>query len=702
MTQKINGELSSTTGARTLIISLCMAVCVIWLYHQQLFNGFSVLAGDRYDGVISTTILEHWYNVFRGKANWAEVNYFFPHARSLANTDGYFIVGMIYSPFRAFGIDPFLSAEIANIVIKCIGFIGMYWMSRRIFSLPFHWALLAAVLFTLSNGMTTHSSRSQLATVAFAPFMAIFLWNAGKAVAVNNFQRARTYGIVAGLLFGAWCLTCFYAAWFFLYFFIAFGIIALICSRKSGTTLLKQQITHHAGSYLLVLAVALLSLGPFLYAFFPKSQETGVRNYNESLAYTVPVENILQLGQDNLFAGKLYNKVLLEIEPGYVPANEYYNTGFGIVLFILFVMAAIRIFRQERNNSNTLLLSFTLATVLTWLTTLNFHGHSLWFAVFHAVPGAKALRVVSAYNIFLALPIVVLSVRYLAVRKLSVPAAAVLTALLILEEMNSPALGLVRKTEMERVALSQRPPLQCQAFYTSGWRDQATLGWPAELYAHNVTAMFIAQGLDIPTINGIASFMAPDWDFSKPDKPDYDARVLSYASKNHLKGLCRLDLDSKTWQLVDPATIRTIPINLPLYEKSQWTGGIASYSGLSAPEPWGSWSNAKVIEFEFSEPLPPKFELHLTGHAFAHNNDKNFIVTLRGDIAAERPAPANVREFSMSGDKDAERIMRFDNPNGLRHISIVVPHPVSPLELGATSDDRTLGIALSKMSIVPL
>lgn len=703
MLPKTNSHPEPGAGFRALAVVLCMTLCVTWLYRQQLLNGFTLLAGDRYDGVISTTILEHWFNVFRGRANWAEVNYFYPHARSLANTDGYFIIGLIYAPFRMFGIDPFSSAELANMVVKCIGYIGMYWMCRRVFSLPFHWALLAALLFTLSNGMTSHSSRSQLATVALTPFMTLILWNAGQAIKNSNFRSARRFGMLAGILFGAWCLTCFYAAWFFLYFFTVFAIIALLCAGKSSVILIQQQISRHVGSYMLVLIVALLSLAPFLYAFLPKSQETGVRSYGESLAYTVPPQNILQLGNENLFIGKLYNFALLKIEPGYTPANEYYNTGFGIFLFLIVVFGAIRIFRREGRGSNNLMLAFMLTTLLTWLTTLNFNGFSLWYAVFHSMPGAKALRVVSAYNMFLALPFIVIAIRYLAVRRLPAPLAIIIAALLIMEEMNAPSLGLSRKTEMARIVVPQAPPSQCKAFYASAWRDQATLGWPAGLYAHNVTAMLIAQQLEIPTVNGIASFMAADWDFADPNKPDYDARVRSYASKNNVKGLCRLDLDQKTWEVVNPATIRTIALSLPFFESSTWPGGIESYTGLSAPEPWGSWSNAKKITLKFTEPLPTNFALHVTGHAFAHNIGKNFMVTLHDGSFETARDPANVQTFSMSGDKDMEAIVKFNNKEGWRNITITIPHPVAPSEVGgAPGDNRTLGLALAKLKIVPL
>jgi hypothetical protein len=700
MKQTLNGRFEPGTSVRALLVMLFMTTCVLWLYRMQLMNGFSLLSGDRYDAVISTTILEHWYNVFQGKSHWTDVQYFYPHVRSIANTDGYFLVGLLYIPFRLFQLDPFLSGELAIVALKVLGFVGMYWMSRRVFSLPFHWSILAAVLFTLNNGMTTHSSRSQFATVAVAPFMTVLLWRAVQAVKDGNFSKFRWFGALAGLLFGAWCISCFYVAWFFLYFMIVFSAIAFLCARQAGWTLLKNLTQRHAGSCLFVLAVALIALGPFLYAYLPKSRETGVRDYSDALQYTVMPENILQLGNENLFLGKIYNAILLKFKPDYVPAQEYYNTGFGIFLFGLFAAACIHIYRQERKD-NKFILALMLATVVTWLTPLNIGGHSLWYFVFNGIPGAKALRIVSAYYIFLALPIIAIAVRYFSRRRFPTVFASALVALLIVEELNVPGLSLTRNVEMERIAMPHQPPASCRAFYTSGWADQTTLGSPAELYAHNVTAMLIAQQLNIPTVNGFASFMAPDWDFAYPERSDYDSRVRSYAFKNNVQGLCRFDLNDKTWAVVDPKTIRKFPMALPFLEKSTWDGGIAAFSGLSGQEAWGRWSEGKVVQFDFTDPLPPKFALHLTGHAYTRNTDKDFVAILHAP-AKGNGLPSGTRQAFALTSEDAERVMQFDNPSGLHTLSIIVPEPVSPMELGSGTDKRKIGLGLVKIKIVPL
>lgn len=680
---------------RTLAVALVMTITVLWLYRQQIGNSFSILAGDRYDGVISTTILEHWYNVVRGRANWAEVGYFFPYSRVIAQTDAYFILGILYAPFRFLGFDEFVSAELVNMVVKGIGFIATYAMCRRVFNLPFFHSLLAATLFTLSNGMTTHSSRSQLATVAFVPIMVLLLSTACRALTAGQLSTFRKYGIAAGVLFGAWCLTCFYVAWFFGFFTLVMLIVAAWQGGRQSVVRAAQVVSKNYPSFVVVFGAALLALAPFLYAFVPKARETGTRHLGEALQFTVPLHNIFQVGNENLFLGKIYNVLLLKIQPDYVPQHEYYNTGFAIVLFILFLAGAVHLYRRAKAKQDFFLVCIMLTTLVTWLMTLNIKGYSLWFFPFYLIPGARALRVVAAYEIFLVLPIVVIAMWYLTRVNIRRAALFVLAIVLVLEELNAPALGLDRQAELARIALPTAPPKECRSFYTSAWKDQASLPGPADIYAHNVSAMLIAQKIQLPTVNGVASFQPKDWDFAKPQQPDYDARVASYASKHALTGLCKLDLNDKTWSVVPPSSVQLLPLDVGFFKKSAWQGGIAETHGLSAPEAWGAWSNDDVVRLDFTQPLPARFALHLSAGAFAHNIGKEFTVLLGGSQTAKA-----VGTFTLVAEPE-ERVLSIDNPSQARTLTIRVPHPVSPLELGAT-DDRRLGIAFHELKIVPL
>lgn len=73
------------------------------------------------------------------------------------------------------------------------------------------------------------------------------------------------------------------------------------------------------------------------------------------------------------------------------------------------------------------------------------------------------------------------------------------------------------------------------------------IGLTTSTYAHNVSAMLIAELIHLPTINGFASFNPPDWNFGSPNDADYIQRIRQYAEKHQIRGLCKLNLDTLTW-----------------------------------------------------------------------------------------------------------------------------------------------------------
>lgn len=524
-------------------------------FRAQILNHFSVLYGDRYDAAIVTAILEHWYNVVRGDAHWSQLNYFYPYSRTLGHTDGYFLLGMAYSAIRSFGVDPFLSSELCNVTLKALGFVAMFLACRRIFRIAFWWSVCAAALFVLSNNATVHGQRLQLATVAFAPLMALLLWQAYQALAARRGAALTANGCAAGIFLGAWSITCFYATWFFLFFTCALAAALLARAGRVRVRALGRDIASQKWPLLLVAAVAVLSLLPLLTVYLPKSQETGMRPFATVLGNTVPPAGVLQVGTENLLFGRAYNQLLHFIAPAYAPNGEYYNTGIAPVLFFLFAAGCVALLRGRPASPGVALLrGVCVATIATWLLALNVSGYSGWYLVYHLVPGAKALSVVSAYQIFLSIPVLIVSVHYLSTLTPKLPAAicALLVMVLVVEELNDGYLTLVRADELRRVAIRTAAPPGCGAFFVDGWNNQATVTpmpeWINNHYAHNVSAMLIAELIRLPTINGIASFNPPGWNFENPNGADYLRRVAQYANRHKVGGLCRLDLETQAWQ----------------------------------------------------------------------------------------------------------------------------------------------------------
>ena len=221
---------------------------------------------------------------------------------------------------------------------------------------------------------------------------------------------------------------------------------------------------------------------------------------------------------------------------------------------------------------------------------------------------------------------------------------------------------------------------------------QQNLGVVGDIYAHNVTAMLIAQYAGIPTINGIASFNPQGVDFSRPNSPDYDQRVYLYAKRHQIFNLCRLDLNAKHWSIIKSSDIDHAYVRVPFFDESTWRGRIYDVQGLSGFEEWGAWSVSNTVVFEFNTPLPERFDLHLNARAFGPNIGKDFKVDAGGGVAV----------FRFTDSSDQKKILTIHNQAGSKILKINIPNPISPklLSNGQSSDDRNLGIGFVEMKIV--
>lgn len=123
-------------------------------------------------------------------------------------------------------------------------------------------------------------------------------------------------------------------------------------------------------------------------------------------------------------------------------------------------------------------------------------------------------------------------------------------------------------------------------------------------------------------------------------------------------------------------------------KKSTWPGIISSIKGLSHSEPWGTWSTADEVIFEFLNPLPEKFTVRITAGAFGPNVGEDFIIQVGN----------NSTKFKLTSLPE-EKIFNFNSPGGNKEIKIKIPSPISPKKLGINDDERNLGIGFIKLEI---
>ena len=684
-----------TKSARPWILFLVCCVCLLILERNVIADRMTLLPGDKYDGVIYTVILEHWYHVFTRGANWTDASYFYPYTQTIANTEALLLNGLLYVPFRLAGFDYFAAAHLSTIPLKVLGFFGMYLFCRRLPQISFWWAVFAAAAFTLSNALSAHSSRLQFVSVALVPIIAILMWDAIDATLHRNRTKLLLSGITAVALIGLWCMTAFYFAWFFS--FLSAGVlIALAALNRHQAILALRNAVSMWPVTLAILAATALSLFPFAYLYGPKSLETGVRQYSDALLHAVPIYGPIQVGDNNLLFGPITNYILKWVHPIYVKPGEYYDTGLNLLVFALFIAALIWLIR--RSGENRTLIAIAAGACLTWIFVIRIGDFSLWSMAFNYIPGAKALRAISAYQIMLFAPVVVIVAGYLSSRRLDPVIASVLGAVLLLGELNTEYVALNRADELARVDVPA-PPNDCESFYVTAWNGQGEspnhhIANVENLYSHNVSAMLIAQIARIPTINGIASFNPPDWNFASPQSSDYLARVETYVRAHHLGPVCKLDLNTKRWW--HPREARIEP---PLLSGKIRPGDATSSAGIlrdgwSGYESWGRWTDGPRASLVFrleDGVVQPDIELSL--QPFSPNGHvQRVAVLVNSKQVASLSLTATTNISIPVSDIDLDR-------SRLVEITLLLPDAISPERAGVSSDRRELGVGLLEIGL---
>lgn len=539
---------------RTATLTILLLLTLLFDFRLQIFGGFSHLLSSRFDGSIEISILEHWRNVLHGIEQWNKTRYFFPYKGTLAYNDGYLLYGVLYTIFRDSGLDPYISSEFVNITVKAIGFASFFLMTRRVFFVSFAWAAFGAILFSVNASILQHAVHAQLLMVGVAPLLAVFVRETLDSLLHGPGIRLFGWLIATGALLGVWLMTAFYIVWFTLYFGLFF-MVALICLASSEQ---RHAAMRGLRSYWPQAIAALVFIVPLLLPFFtlylPKARSTGMWDFSEPAYYVLSPVDIINVGRDNLVWGGVDRWLNGRLSPDLPPFSEH-TVGFPPLLIIAFFLSVWLAWRKTGPRPAlrpVLLQAIAIATLTTWLFTIKMGDFIPWHLIYEAIPGAKALRVVARYQIFLAVPVTVLVVSSLARAGLARPATILICGALLAEEITDcgPRLSIDRNQENALLQAVPVPPKECRAFFVSAPREEIEGSLSANAtYSHNVDGMVLSELLHLPTINGFSTFKPPDWDFVDDDPPAYLKRVQTYAFRHQLQGLCALDLKKFQWSV---------------------------------------------------------------------------------------------------------------------------------------------------------
>ncbi len=520
------------------------------VFRFALLSRFNLLFGSSVDGLIETSILEHWWNVFQDITRWDQTFYFFPEKGTLGYNDGYFLYGAIYSIFRLARLDPFLSSELVDVVVRLVGFFSFAAFARGTLRAPAWMAAFGAAVFTASNNSYYQGAHAQLLSVAFAPLEGILLAGAASAMMRGDRLLAAAAGMGAALLLAAWFLTSFYMAWFFTLFCTVWLPMMAAWSGSARRRQILRSCRRCWGPLLASFAVLALGLLPTAQMYLAVLSSAGAHDFTETSQYLLQPLDALNLGAGNLLWGWLDRGWLSSL-----PVGGEHPTGFTPLLLAAFVAGlAAAILRCRLVPA-----SLGVATLLCWLLALRVGDWSAWRLVYAFAPAGAAIRVVARLQLFLDWPLISVALTGLADLPALLPrrhtTGAVLAAatalLLLMEQVNTTRIpALDRSAELAVFQRTAPPPVACRVFFTPNAASPDPGFGPVirAMVQSNVDAMMAAEWFHLPTVNGFATKLPRGWDLLYSDRLDYRARVRDYAvAHDLLPSLCELDLHNSQW-----------------------------------------------------------------------------------------------------------------------------------------------------------
>lgn len=127
------------------------------------------------------------------------------------------------------------------------------------------------------------------------------------------------------------------------------------------------------------------------------------------------------------------------------------------------------------------------------------------------------------------------------------------------------------------------------------------------------------------------------------------------------------------------------------FSKNPFPSEISDAKGFANPESWGRWTDGEKAVLTFNNPLPKNFDLVILVHAAFGPNTNNPVKLKIGETEQTFVVYKLDQTISIPVSLSADS----------KSLEIIPPAPTSPKSLGASKDVRQLGIAVSKISILP-
>lgn len=553
-----------TREIRNSLVAIALGLLGTVQYHRAQFTSrFDTFFGDRGDVRGVVYFCEHWYQWLLGKTTLMSPGIFYPAKGTLAYSD--FLVGYAipYSAVRALGFGMLSSMEIVVVALTLMNYLACFFLLRHAFRFGVLPACAGAMFFAFNSPKFFQTGHLQLNYVVFLPLIfACVILLARKSSGLSQ-RKAAGLLAAAALLVLLQAVTAFYYLWFLVFWSLLFFLIALVLpsSRRFLFALTKR----FWPAILLAAGVSAIGFTLFLISYLPGIRQGQWYRYDYVIQMVPTWWSLLSMGDGNYLWGWLSAAVIpkpwpatwgeLKIGIGLLPSLAWIAITAWIAWRAPSAGKAATSNSDQPSPAPAFLTALVLATTLFYLIGFNYgHDHSPWSLVYTYFPGAKAIRAVSRYVIFLTLPMAITFAFLLdlGLRRASQQATQFrrrgLAALILIVAgfgifeqfgvFKVGGTGFSKKAEEAYLrAQANKLSSDCTAFYIAPGNGKHN---PFE---YQYDAMLISAMTHIPTLNASSSQFPKDWLLYQVSDPAYENNVKRWIELNHIAGkVCRLEV----------------------------------------------------------------------------------------------------------------------------------------------------------------
>jgi hypothetical protein len=284
----------------------------------------------------------------------------------------------------------------------------------------------------------------------------------------------------------------------------------------------------------------------------PKEKVGTLYEYDFTSQMIPDWRSLLIMGDGNYVWGWLSSALTPDPMPG---TWGELKVGIGLIASVAWIVLTVYAFRWTRRKTGVAFLGvMVLATTIFYLIGFKYGGHSPWYYIFEYFPGGGAIRAVSRYVIFLALPMSIAfayaldrGLAYATMqndsRKRALQFAMIaLMAFGVFEQFGVNKVsgtGFSKRVEDAYLkTMAANLPSDCGSFYiAAGARANHSTA------EYQYDAMLISMISGVPTLNASSSQFPPGWNMYFVTNPDYEAKVKEWIDAKQIPGrVCRLEI----------------------------------------------------------------------------------------------------------------------------------------------------------------